>query len=178
MSAAEQAQAAAGAAAATQEGPSLLDQVITATRPQSDKEREKAKDYFKQFVESVVKPGQVVSKDVETNIKFWIAAIDKKLSSQLNEIMHHPDFQKLEASWRGLHYLVHQSETGDSLKIRVLNVNKRDLFKDLEKAVEFDQSAMFKKVYEEEYGQLGGEPYGMLIGDYEFSRHPEDIGLL
>jgi type VI secretion system protein ImpC len=125
-----------------------------------------------------VQPGQVVSKDVETNIKVWIAAIDKKLSAQLNEVMHHADFQKLESSWRGLHYLVHQSETGESLKIRVLNVSKRDLFKDLEKAVEFDQSAMFKKVYEEEYGQLGGEPYGMLIGDYEFSRHPEDINLL
>jgi type VI secretion system protein ImpC len=92
--------------------------------------------------------------------------------------MHHADFQKLEASWRGLHYLVHQSETGENLKIRVLNVSKRDLFKDLERAVEFDQSTLFKKVYEEEYGQLGGQPYGMLIGDYEFSRHPEDIGLL
>src|SRR5438132_7126958 len=170
--------ASAAAAATTKEAPALLDQVIAATRPQSDKERERAKDYFKQFVESVVKPGQIISKDVETNIKFWIAAIDKKLSGQLNEIMHHPDFQKLESTWRGLHYPVHQSETGENLKIRVLNVNKRDLFKDLEKAVEFDQSALFKKVYEEEYGQLGGEPYGMLVGDYEFSRHPEDISLL
>jgi type VI secretion system protein ImpC len=178
MSAAEPAQAAGAAAATTKEGPDLLDQVIAATRPQSDKERERAKDYFKQFVESVVKPGQIVSKDVETNIKFWISALDKKLSSQLNEIMHSADFQKLESTWRGLHYLVHQSETGENLKIRVLNVNKRDLFKDLEKAVEFDQSALYKKVYEEEYGQLGGEPYGMLVGDYEFSRHPEDVSLL
>jgi type VI secretion system protein ImpC len=177
MSTAEQAGAAA-AAATTTEAPSLLDQVITATRPQSDKEKERAKDYFKQFVESVVKPGQVISKDVETNIKFWIASIDKKLSAQLNEVMHHADFQKLEGTWRGLHYLVMQSETGDALKLRVLNVNKRDLFKDLEKAVEFDQSALFKKVYEEEYGQLGGEPYGMLVGDYEFGRNPEDVGLL
>lgn len=176
MSAPEQTKA-AGAAAQTTEV-DLLDQVIAATRPQSDKEKERAKDYFKQFLEGVVKPGQVISKDVETNMKFWIAQIDKKLSSQLNEIMHHPDFQKLESTWRGLHYLTHQSETGESLKIRVLNVNKRDLFKDLEKAVEFDQSALFKKVYEEEYGQLGGEPYGMLIGDYEFGRNPEDISLL
>lgn len=168
----------AAAAAATTTESSLLDQVIAATRPQSDKEKERSKEYFKQFLEGVVKPGQVISKDVETNIKFWIAQLDKKLSSQLNEIMHHPDFQKLEATWRGLHYLTHQSETGESLKIRVLNVNKRDLFKDLEKAVEFDQSALFKKVYEEEYGQLGGEPYGMLIGDYEFGRNPEDISLL
>jgi type VI secretion system protein ImpC len=178
MSTDAQTQGAAAPAAAAQEAPGLLDQVIAATRPQSDKEADRAKDYFRQFVEHAVKPGQVVSKDVETNIKFWIGELDKKLSAQLNEIMHHPDFQRLEGTWRGLHYLVQQSETGESLKIRVLNVSKRDLFKDLEKAVEFDQSALFKKVYEEEYGQLGGAPYGMLVGDYEFSRHPEDIGLL
>jgi type VI secretion system protein ImpC len=174
------AQTAPGAAAGAQaqETTGLLDQVITATKPQDQKEADRAKDYFKQFLGQVVKPGQVISKDVETNVKFWIGEIDKKLSSQLNEVMHHPDFQKLESTWRGLHYLVHQSETGESLKIRVLNVSKRDLFKDLEKAVEFDQSATFKKVYEEEYGQLGGEPYGMLVGDYEFTRHPEDISLL
>jgi type VI secretion system protein ImpC len=177
MSAAEQAQAAAPAAQAT-EAPGLLDQVIAATRPQSDKEAERARDYFKQFVANAVEPGRVVGKDVETNIKFWIGELDKKLSAQLNEVMHHPDFQRLEATWRGLHYLVSNSETGENLKIRVLNVSKRDLFKDLEKAVEFDQSALFKKVYEEEYGQLGGSPYGMLVGDYEFSRQPEDVSLL
>src|ERR1700757_3221159 len=177
MSAAEQA-ASAAAAATTTETTGLLDKVIAATRPQSAKEAERSKDYFKQFLDQVIKPGQVVSKDVETNIKFWIAEIDKKLSAQLNEVMHHPDFQKLEATWRGLHYLVQQSETGEYLKLRVLNVSKKDLLRDLEKAVEFDQSALFKKVYEEEYGQLGGEPYGMLVGDYEFGRHPEDIALL
>jgi type VI secretion system protein ImpC len=170
--------ATAAAAATTTEAPSILDQVISATRPQSEQEAERAKDYFKQFLSQVVKPGQVISKDVETNVKFWIGEIDKKLSAQLNEVMHHPDFQRLEGTWRGLHYLVMQSETGEHLKLRVLNVSKRDLFKDLEKAVEFDQSALFKKVYEEEYGQLGGEPYGMLVGDYEFTRHPEDISLL
>jgi type VI secretion system protein ImpC len=174
----EQTQAAAGAAAQTLDAPSLLDQVIQATRPQNEKEADRNKTYFKQFLEGVVKPGQVVSKDVETNIKFWIGELDKKLSAQLNEIMHHPDLQKLEGTWRGLHYMVHQSETGESLKIRVLNIKKTELFKDLEKAVEFDQSSLFKKVYEEEYGQLGGQPYGMLIGDYEFSRQPEDVQLL
>ena len=92
--------------------------------------------------------------------------------------MHDPGFQQLESTWCGLKYLVDQSETGDTLKIRVLNVSKRDLFKDLERAAEFDQSALFKKVYEEEYGQLGGEPYGMLVGDYEFGRNAEDISLL
>jgi type VI secretion system protein ImpC len=92
--------------------------------------------------------------------------------------MHNPDFQKLESTWRGLHYLVHQSETGESLKIRVMNVQKRELAKDLEKAVEFDQSTLFKKVYEEEYGTLGGQPFGMLMGDYEFSKSAEDVGML
>src|SRR5262249_29382318 len=168
----------AGAATSQAQETTLLDQILDRTKPIDQRERERNKDFVSQFLRQVVQPGQVVSKDVETNIKYWIAEIDKKLSSQLNEIMHHADFQKLEASWRGLHYLVHQSETGENLKIRVLNVNKRDLFKDLEKAVEFDQSALFKKVYEEEYGQLGGTPYGMLVGDYEFSRHPEDISLL
>src|SRR5581483_9877856 len=95
-------QAAGAAAAQTTVDAGLLDQVIAATKPQSDKEKERAKDYFKQFLDQAVKPGQVVSKDVETNIKFWIAEIDKKLSAQVNEIMHHADFQKLEGTWRGL----------------------------------------------------------------------------
>src|SRR5262245_11144391 len=124
--AAEQTQAAGGAAATTTEA-SLLDQIITATRPQNDREKERAKDYFKQFLDQLVKPGQKVSKDAESSIKFWIGELDKKLSSQLNEILHHPDLQKLESTWRGLHYLVHQSETGESLKIRVFNVKKNDL---------------------------------------------------
>jgi type VI secretion system protein ImpC len=161
-----------------EESVSLLDQVVSATRPQDNREAERAKNYFKQFLESAVKPGQVISKDVETNIKHWIGELDKKLSSQLNEILHHEDLQKLESTWRGLHYLVHQTETGEALKIRVLNVTKRELFKDLEKAAEFDQSTLFKKIYEEEYGQLGGQPYGMLVGDYDFSRSAEDVSLL
>jgi type VI secretion system protein ImpC len=177
MSTLDQRQTSAAAPAATEEA-GLLDRILAATKPYDEQERERNKDYVGQFLRQVVQPGQVVSKDVENNIKYWIAEIDKKLSAQLNEIMHDSDFQRLEATWRGLHYLVHQSETGESLKIRVLNVSKRDLFKDLERAIEFDQSALFKKVYEEEYGQLGGEPYGMLVGDYEFTRHPEDINLL
>jgi type VI secretion system protein ImpC len=96
----------------------------------------------------------------------------------MNEIMHAEDFQKLEASWRGLHHLVFESETSTMLKIRVMNVSKKDLLRDLERAVEFDQSALFKKLYEEEYGTFGGAPYGALIGDYEFSNHPQDMFLL
>jgi type VI secretion system protein ImpC len=165
-------------ASSTVDAPSLLDQVIAATKPQSEQEAVRAKDYFKQFIGSVVKPGQVISKDTESTIKHWIGEIDRKLSAQLNEVMHAPEFQKLEGTWRGLHYLVHQSETGENLKIRVLNVSKKELFKDLERAAEFDQSSLFKRIYEEEYGQLGGKPYGMLVGDYEFGRSPEDVSLL
>jgi type VI secretion system protein ImpC len=114
----------------------------------------------------------------EATIKYWIAEIDKKLSAQLNEVMHHPDFQRLEGTWRGLHYLVNQTETGELLKIRVLNVTKQELFADLARAAGFEETALFRKVYEEEYLLLGGEPYGLLVGDYEFGRHPEDVSLL
>jgi type VI secretion system protein ImpC len=173
-----QTQTSASGAGETVDAPALLDQVISATRPQSEAEASRTKDYFKQFLQQVVKPGQVVSKDVEQNIKAWIGAVDQKLTAQLNEVMHSAEFQRLESTWRGLHYLVHQTETGTSLKIRVMNASKRDLLKDLEKAAEFDQSALFKKIYEEEYGQLGGKPYGLLVGDYEFGRTAEDISLL
>jgi type VI secretion system protein ImpC len=166
------------AGAETTESAGLLDQLIEAARPDDQMARARTKDAFTQFLDQVVKPGQVVSKDVEANIKSWINEIDKKLSLQLNEIMHDPGFQKLESTWRGLHYLVNQSETGESLKIRVMNVTKKELGKDLEKAVEFDQSQLFKKIYEEEYGQLGGQPFGVMMGDYEFSKNAEDVGML
>jgi type VI secretion system protein ImpC len=177
MSSAESTKAAATTTQTT-EAPNLLDQVIAATRPQNVQEKERAKDYFRQFLDQAVKPGQVVSKDVETNVKSWIAEIDKKLTAQLNEVLHDPGLQQLESTWRGLHYLVDQTETSTTLKIRVMNIKKQELFKDLARAVEFDQSSLFKKVYEEEYGQLGGQPFGMLVGDYEFGRNAEDISLL
>src|SRR6202034_888076 len=107
-----------------------------------------------------------------------IAAIDQKLSEQLNAIMHDPKFLKLEGSWRGLHYLIMSSETSTTLKIRMLNASKRDLSRDLQRAVEFDQSQLFKKIYENEFGTPGGEPYGALIGDYEWSQHPDDVETL
>src|SRR5580692_8460958 len=107
-----------------------------------------------------------------------VAAIDQKLSEQLNAIMHDPKFLKLEGSWRGLHYLVMSSETSTTLKIRMLNASKRDLSRDLQRAVEFDQSQLFKKIYENEFGTPGGEPYAALIGDYEWTQHPDDIETL
>lgn len=157
---------------------SLIDTILDEIRTLDTQEREQNKSYLEQFVKQALSGEAVVNKDVVASIKYWIAEIDKKLSNQLNEIMHAKNFQKLEGTWRGLSYLVHQSETGTTLKIRVLNASKSELAKDLEKAVEFDQSTLFKKLYEEEYGQLGGEPYGMLVGDYEISRHPEDINFV
>jgi type VI secretion system protein ImpC len=117
-------------------------------------------------------------KSITKTINRAIASIDTAMSQQLAAIMHNADFQKLEGSWRGMHHLVMNSETGAQLKIRVMNISKRELFKDLDKAVEFDQSQIFKKIYEAEFGSPGGEPYGALIGDYEFSNHPEDVDLL
>ena len=137
-----------------------------------------AKDMIGEFVQQIMEGQLVLSRDVETTINARIAQIDKLLSAQLNEIMHAEEFQKLEGSWRGLHHLVMNSETGTTLKIRAFNVSKKDLSKDLEKAIEFDQSALFKKIYEEEFGTFGGSPYGALIGDYEFSNHPQDVSLL
>jgi type VI secretion system protein ImpC len=107
-----------------------------------------------------------------------IADIDALLGAQVNDILHAAPFQRLEAAWRGLTYLVSQTEISPMLKVRVLHASKADLRKDLEGASEFDQSALFKKVYEEEYGMFGGEPFATLIGDYEFSNHPQDIALL
>jgi type VI secretion system protein ImpC len=131
------------------------------------------------FIKAAMQPGQKVGRDVETSIKTWIGAIDQKLTAQMNEILHHPTLQKLEGTWRGLHHLVMQTNTGEHLQIRVLNVTKDELRSDLERAVEFDQSETFKKVYEEEYGTLGGYPFGMLVGDYDFDvRRSPDVKLL
>ncbi|HET8549512.1 MAG TPA: type VI secretion system contractile sheath large subunit, partial [Bryobacteraceae bacterium] len=117
-------------------------------------------------------------RDAEAMINARIAQIDHLISLQLNEIMHHPKFQQLEATWRGLRYLLDRSETGVMLKIKVLNASKKELLRDLQRAAEFDQSATFKKIYEEEYGVFGGAPYAALVGDYHFTNHPEDMELL
>ena len=180
MSTAEQPQNQGAGATETQapEG-GLLERIISEGRLARDEEqRVLARDLIGEFVDQVMGGTMTVSKDTQAMINARIAQIDQLLSRQLNAVMHHEDFQKLEGSWRGLHYFVHQSETGKDLKIRVLNVSKKDLLKDMERAPEFDQSALFKKVYEEEYGTFGGEPIGALIGDYEFGRGPQDVALL
>ncbi len=175
----EQAKAKFTLAEEVQKEGNLLDSIISETRiARSESERSRAKDLIGEFVQQVLDGAVIVKKDLETAIAARIAALDELISAQLNEVIHAPEFQKLEGSWRGLHYLVHQSETSTMLKIRVMNISKDDLRKDLERAAEFDQSALFKKVYEEEYGTFGGAPYGALIGDYEFGRHPQDLSLL
>jgi len=170
---------AAAAEAVTQEA-SLIDQIVDGGRlaGRDASTRARNKDIIKEFIGQFLEGSMTISRDTEAMINARIAQIDHLVSIQLNEVMHHPDFQKLEASWRGLRMLLDRSETGTQLKIKVLNVNKRELLRDLQRAAEFDQSALFKKVYEEEFGVFGGTPFGALVGDYEFSKHPEDIELI
>ncbi|BDC51581.1 type VI secretion protein EvpB [Bryobacterales bacterium F-183] len=158
---------------------SLLDQIVNEGRIAKDEStKERGKELVKEFISQVLEGSMTVSRDVEAMINARIAQIDHLLSIQLNEILHHPQFQKLEGTWRGVKYLLSQSETSDKLKIKLFNANKKELLRDLQRAPEFDQSALFKKVYEEEYGMFGGAPFAALIGDYEFGRGPEDIELL
>ncbi|MCR4415540.1 MAG: type VI secretion system contractile sheath large subunit [Thermoguttaceae bacterium] len=175
MSSGEQQQAQAQPQALQIAEGSLLDKAIQATK---QTERNRAAELIRTLTEEALKGTVTVSRDIIRSIKNGIEAIDATISKQLAAIMHHPDFQRLEGTWRGLHYLVMNSETGTELKIKVLNCSKRELFKDLDRAIEFDQSQLFKKLYENEFGMPGGQPYGALIGDYEFTNHPEDIAML
>jgi type VI secretion system protein ImpC len=157
----------------------LLDRIVEQGRlGREPAARERGRDLVRNFVNEVLKGTVTIAPDTEAMINARIAQIDELLSAQLNEIMHHPDFQRLEATWRGLFYLLSNTETSVSLKIKVFNVNKKDLLKDLQKASEFDQSALFKKVYEEEFGVFGGAPFGAVIGDYEFGKGGQDMELL
>lgn len=170
--------ATAGSAAATEEL-SLLDQIITKGKLARDEQQKpRAKDLVGEFVNQILDAGMTVSRDTMAMIQAQIARIDELLSKQLNEILHHPEYQKLEASWRGLHYLVSNTETSTRLKLRLLPASKAEVFKDLDQAIEFDQSQLFKKIYEEEYGTFGGFPFSLIVGDYEFGRHPQDMALL
>ncbi|MDE1150598.1 MAG: type VI secretion system contractile sheath large subunit [Azospirillaceae bacterium] len=161
--------------AATLDSVSLLDQAIGATK---QTEPARVQELLRTLTEEALSGTVTYSRNLTLTLTEAVKAIDAKLSKQLAAIMHHPEFLKLEGSWRGLHHLVMNTETSANLKVRVLNVRKRELMKDLSKAVEFDQSELFKKLYENEFGTPGGEPYGMLIGDYEFTNHPEDVQML
>ena len=165
----------AGAAATTEAETSLLDQILVNTK---QTEPDRAQDLVKNLVEQALAGTVTFDRNLTKTFDKAIAAVDAKLSAQLNAIMHDPKFLKLEGTWRGLHYLVQNSETGTALKLRVINLPKRELHRDMTRAIEFDQSQLFKKIYENEFGTPGGEPYGALIGDYEWTNHPDDIETL
>ncbi|MBU2873116.1 MULTISPECIES: type VI secretion system contractile sheath large subunit [Marinobacter] len=154
---------------------SLLEQAIGATK---QTESSRAEELIRTLTEEAMKGTVTWNKNLAITFNQAISRLDQMISGQLAEILHQEEFQKLEGSWRGMHHLVMNSETSAMLKIRVLNLSKQDLHKDLSKAVEFDQSQIFKKIYESEFGTPGGEPYGMMIGDYEFNSHPNDIETL
>jgi type VI secretion system protein ImpC len=149
-------------------------------RPKTDRARAEVERAMQTLAEQALRETTVVSNDVVATIKAIIAEIDKKLTAQINLIIHHPRFQQVESAWRGLHHLVQNTESDDLLKIRVMNVSKSEIAKSLRKykGASWDQSPLFKKIYEQEYGQLGGEPYGALLGDYYFDHTPGDVELL
>ena len=167
--------AAAAKAAPPEAALSLLDQAIGATK---QTEPTRVQELLRALTDEAMDGTVTFDRNLTITLTAAVKALDERLSEQLAAIMHHPDFLRLEGSWRGLHHLVMNTETSANLKIRVFNVKKRELMKDLAKAVEFDQSELFKKLYENEFGTPGGEPYGLLIGDYEFSNHPEDVQML
>jgi type VI secretion system protein ImpC len=156
----------------------LAEMLETGIKSRDEAGRAYGQELIKNLVEQLLAPGLVTAKGVTRTVNARIAAIDGLISRQLNEIMHHADFQKLEASWRGLNQLVMGSETGETMKVRVLNMSKKDMLRDFQAASEFTESALWKKIYENEFGQYGGDPYGCLVGDYEFGKGPQDMELL
>src|ERR1700688_1563830 len=149
-------------------------------KPRTERAATEVENAVRTLVEQALADTSLIKSDVLDTIEEMIAQLDKKLSAQMNEIIHAPEFQQMESAWRGLKYLVFQSETDAQLKIRVMNVSKTELYRHLRQYpnAAWDQSPLFKKVYEEEFGQLGGQPYGCLIGDYSFSHLPTDVQLL
>ena len=149
-------------------------------KPRSDDVRSEVEQAVQTLARQALAQTQLIGNDVIGSIEAMIAALDHKLSEQINLILHHADFQKLESAWRGLHHLVNNTETDEMLKIRVMNISKTELHRTLKryKGTSWDQSPVFKKIYEEEYGQFGGEPFGCLVGDYYFDHSPQDAELL
>jgi type VI secretion system protein ImpC len=170
-------QAQASAALEADQFASLLQKEF---KPKTDRARAEVENAVLTLAQQALRETTVISDDVVGTIKAIIAEIDKKLTDQVNLILHHERFQQVESAWRGLSYLVNNTETDEMLKIRVLNISKKELGKTLKKykGVAWDQSPLFKRVYEQEYGQLGGEPYGCLVGDYHFDHTPPDVELL
>jgi len=177
----EQLQEAAADTAVTTEAPGDFAALLAKEfRPKSERARDEVLSAVATLAEQVLDRADIVADDVTETINACVAEIDRKLTAQINAILHHPAFRALEGSWRGLHHLVSNSETDSQLKIRVMNIAKSDLGRVLKryKGAAWDQSPVFKRIYEEEYGQLGGEPYGCLIGDFYFDHTPQDVELL
>jgi len=149
-------------------------------KPRSERAASEVENAVQTLVTQALADSSLVKGDVIDTIEEMIARLDEKLTAQMNEILHAQEFQNLESAWRGLHYLVYNSETDATLKIRVMNVGKSELYRNLKlyPGARWDQSPLFKKIYESEFGQLGGEPYGALIADYHFSHLPTDVQLL
>jgi type VI secretion system protein ImpC len=161
------------------DAPDLLEEIVSSgIKARDETQKERGQELIRNLVDQLTDPSFVVEKGVTETIDLRIAQIDELLSRQMDEIVHHPEFQKLEASWRGLNKLVKASETGEYLKIKVLNVSRKDLLRDFQRATEFTESALWKAVYEYEFGLYGGDPFGCLIGDYEFGKGPQDVSLM
>ncbi|HET8695387.1 MAG: type VI secretion system contractile sheath large subunit [Burkholderiales bacterium] len=154
----------------------LLDQIVSQSKvAKTDTEHARAKDLISELVKEVMQGTVTVSENLSATIDARIAELDQLISDQLSEVMHAAEFQKLESSWTGLQYLCKQTSTGEQMKIKVFNATKKELIKDFKTSIDFDQSALFKKVYEEEFGTFGGAPFATLIGDFEIGRGVEDM---
>lgn len=149
-------------------------------KPRTDTAKTAVESAVTTLAQQALENANLISEDVLLSLEAMVAEIDRKLTEQVNEIIHHGEYQQLESAWRGLHFLVNNTETDEMLKIRVLNISKKDLHKTVRKfkGTAWDQSPIFKKLYGEEYDQIGGEPYGCLIGDYYFDHTPPDVELL
>src|SRR5262245_35804388 len=162
------------------EGSDLASLLQKEFKPKTDEAKSAVEQAVQTLAQQALSQTALIGKDTVKTIEDMIAAIDKKLSDQINQILHHEEFQKLEGAWRGLHHLVNNTETDEMLKIRVMNISKADLAKTLKryKGTNWDQSRLFKRIYEEEYGQFGGEPFGCLVGDYYFDHSAPDVEML
>jgi type VI secretion system protein ImpC len=164
----------------TYEGSDFASLLNKEFKPRTEEAKTAVEAAVQTLAQQALSQTALIGKDVIETIQSMIAAIDQKLTEQVNRIMHNPEFQKLEGAWRGLHYMVNNTESDVHLKIRVMDISKQELGKNLKrfKGAAWDQSPMFKKIYEEEYGQFGGEPFGALVGDYHFDQSPPDVELL
>lgn len=157
----------------------LLDSIVERSRiARNEEEHDRAKSLIGELAKEVMAGTITVSENMTLSIDKRIAEIDALISTQLSKIIHDEQFQKIESTWRGLYYFCQETPSNPLIKIRMLNTTKKELIKDFQGATDFDQSTLFKKIYEEEYGSFGGAPYATLIGDFEFDRTPSDMYLL